>query len=194
MNEIRKVVSTLWYDKDNYHTLRNVFPNAEFVYVDFYDKEKLEKEAKDADVALVLGDVPDCLLGENSLKWIACDHAGLNGSARPEVFEKNIFVTGAAGRSAPVLAEHCIYFMLQACYHTKELLAAQEKGQWGVDGSDKWRGLYGRKVAILGMGNNGRMLADRLQALGMEIYAYDKYPVKENDKIPHKYNVKNDNT
>ena len=61
MNEIRKVVSTLWYDKDNYHTLRNVFPNAEFIYVDFYDKEKLEKEAKDADVALVLGDVPDCL-------------------------------------------------------------------------------------------------------------------------------------
>ncbi len=127
MNEIRKVVSTLWYDKDNYHTLRNVFPNAEFVYVDFYDKEKLEQEAKDADVALVLGDVPDCLLGENSLKWIACDHAGLNGSARPEVFAKNIFVTGAAGRSAPVLAEHCIYFMLQSCYHTKELLTAQEK-------------------------------------------------------------------
>ena len=187
MNEIRKVVSTLWYDKDNYHTLRNVFPNAEFVYVDFYDKEKLEQEAKDADVALVLGDVPDCLLGENSLKWIACDHAGLNGSARPEVFAKNIFVTGAAGRSAPVLAEHCIYFMLQSCYHTKELLTAQEKGQWGVDGSDKWRGLYGRKVAILGMGNNGRMLADRLQALGMEIYAYDKYPVKGYDYISHKY-------
>ena len=46
MNEIRKVVSTLWYDKDNYHTLRNVFPNAEFVYVDFYDKEKLEQEFK----------------------------------------------------------------------------------------------------------------------------------------------------
>ena len=43
MNEIRKVVSTLWYDKDNYHTLRNVFPNAEFVYVDFYDKEKLSE-------------------------------------------------------------------------------------------------------------------------------------------------------
>ena len=61
-------------------------------------------------------------------------------------------MTGAAGRSAPVLAEHCIYFMLQSCYHTKELLTAQEKGQWGVDGSDKWRGLYGRKVAILGMG------------------------------------------
>lgn len=46
MNEIRKVVSTLWYDKDNYHTLRNVFPNAEFIYVDFYDKEKLEKKQK----------------------------------------------------------------------------------------------------------------------------------------------------
>ena len=187
MNEIKKVVSTLWYDKENYHRLRNVFPSAEFVYVDFYDTEKLAEEAKDADVALVLGDVPDCLLGDNTLKWIACDHAGLNGSARPEVFAKNIFVTGAAGRSAPVLAEHCIYFMMQYCYHTKELLAAQEKGQWGVEGSNTWKGLYGRKVGIIGMGNNGRMLAERLHAFGMDIYAYDKFPIKGFDYIPHKY-------
>ncbi|MBR6321819.1 MAG: D-2-hydroxyacid dehydrogenase [Lachnospiraceae bacterium] len=187
MPEIRKVVSTVWYDKENYHTLRNVFPEAQFVYVNFYDTEKLTEEAKDADVAILLGDVPDCLLGENSLKWIACDHAGLNGSARDEVFAKNIIVTGAAGRSAPVLAEHCIYFMLQYCYHTKELLAAQEQGIWGVQGAGQWRGLYGRSVGILGMGNNGRMLADRLKAFGMKVYAYDKYPFGGYDDLAGKY-------
>jgi phosphoglycerate dehydrogenase-like enzyme len=178
MRKIKKVVSTVWYNKENYHELRNVFPDAEFVYVDFYDKKKLAAEAKDADVAILLGDVDDCLLGDNSLKWIACDHAGLNGSARDEVFAKNIIVTGAAGRSAPVLAEHAVYFMLQSCYHTKELLAAQAEGHWGVDGSNKWKGLYGRKVGIIGMGNNGRMLADRLHAFGMKIYAFDKFPIK----------------
>lgn len=187
MAKIKKVVSTVWYNKEDYHTLRNVFPEADFVYVDFYDKKKLEAEAKDADAAILLGDVDDCLLGDNSLKWIACDHAGLNGSARPEVFAKNILVTGAAGRSAPVLAEHCIYFMLQYCYHTKELLAAQAKGQWGVDGSNRWRGLYGRNIGIIGMGNNGKMLAERVHALGMNIYAFDKFPVNGLEYITKRY-------
>lgn len=191
MNKIKKVVSTVWYNKENYHDLRNVFPEAEFVYVNFYDKEKLAEEVRDADVAIVLGDVDNCLLGENSLKWIQCDHAGLNGSARDEVFTKNIFVTGAAGRSAPVLAEHCIYFMMQYCYHTKELLAAQAQGKWGVEGSQNWKGLYGRKVGILGMGNNGKMLAERLHAFGMDIYAYNKSPFDGFDYIKKKFIVEN---
>ena len=134
-----------------------------------------------------MGDVDPCLLGENSLQWIHCDHAGLNGSARPEVFARGIPVTGAAGRSAPVLAEHCIYFMLQGCYHTKELLHAQENCQWGVDGMNRWRGLYGRTVGIVGMGNNGRMLADRLHAFGMKILAYDKFPIQGYAYLEAKY-------
>lgn len=187
MPKIKKVVATVWYNKKNMYDLRRVFPDAEFCYVDFFDKEKLEKEVKDADVAILMGDVDPCLLGENTLKWIHCDHAGLNGSARPEVFAREIPVTGAAGRSAPVLAEHCIYFMMQGCYHTKELLRAQENCTWGVDGMNTWRGLYGRTVGIVGMGNNGRMLADRLHAFGMNIVAYDKFPIKGYDYISQKY-------
>ena len=187
MPKIKKVVSTVWYNKEDYHELRNVFPQAQFVYVDFYDKKKLEEEAKDADVAILLGDVDPCLCKENSLKWIACDHAGLNGSARDDVFAKHIFVTGAAGRSAPVLAEHCVYFMLQYCYHTKELLAAQNACHWGVDGSNTWKGLYGRTAGIIGLGNNGRMLADRLHAFGMKVYAFDKFPIKGYDYLEKKY-------
>lgn len=187
MPKIKKVVATVWYNKKNMYDLRRVFPDAEFCYVDFFDKEKLEKEVKDADVAILMGDVDPCLLGENALKWIHCDHAGLNGSARPEVFARGIPVTGAAGRSAPVLAEHCIYFMMQGCYHTKELLRAQENCTWGVDGMNTWRGLYGRTVGIVGMGNNGRMLADRLHAFGMNIVAYDKFPIKGYDYISQKY-------
>ena len=178
MPKLKKVVTTVWYDKAHMYDLRRVFPDAEFCYVDFYDKEKLEREVRDADAAILMGDVDPCLLGENTLKWIHCDHSGLNGSARPEVFARGIPVTGAAGRSAPVLAEHCIYFMLQSCYHTKELLEAQAACRWGVDGSQQWRGLYGRTAGIIGMGNNGRMLAERLRALGMRLITYDKFPLK----------------
>lgn len=186
MPKIRKVVATVWYNKQNMYDLRRVFPDSEFVYVNFYDKERLAAEVKDADVAIVMGDVDPCLLGENSLRWIQCDHAGLNGSARPEVFARGIPVTGAAGRSAPVLAEHAVYFMLQHCYHTKELLAAQEACQWGVDGSDSWRGLFGRTAGIIGMGNNGRMLAERLHAMGMRLIAYNRSPIQGLDYIDRK--------
>ena len=56
MPKIKKVVATVWYNKKNMHDLRRVFPDAEFCYVDFFDKEKLEKEVKDADVAILMGD------------------------------------------------------------------------------------------------------------------------------------------
>lgn len=194
MPKIKKVVATVWYNKENMRNLRRVFDDAEFVYVDFFDKDKLAEEARTADAAILMGDVDPCLLGENTLKWIHCDHAGLNGSARPEVFARGIPVTGSAGRSAPVLAEHCIYFMLQGCYHTKELLEAQAKGQWGVEGSNQWRGLYGRTAGIIGMGNNGKMLAERLNAFGMKLIAYDKFPIKGFDYIGTKLSAADGNT
>ncbi|MBR6977372.1 MAG: D-2-hydroxyacid dehydrogenase [Lachnospiraceae bacterium] len=187
MPKIKKVVTTVWYNKKNMYDLSRVFPEAEFVYVDFYDKERLQEEVKDADAAIIMGDVDPCLLGENTLKWIQCDHAGLNGSARPEVFERGIPVTGAAGRSAPVLAEHALYFMLLHCYHTRELLAAQDACRWGVEGSEQWRGLFGRSAGIIGMGNNGRMLAPRLHALGMRLVCYNYSPVTDIDYLDKCY-------
>ena len=194
MPKIRKVVTTVWYNKQNMYNLRRVFPDATFVYVDFYDKERLAEEVKDADVAVVMGDVDPCLLGENTLKWIQCDHAGLNGSARPEVFARGIAVTGAAGRSGPVLAEHAIYFMLQHCYHTKELLAAQEACRWGVEGSDSWSGLFGRTAGIIGMGHTGKLLAERLHALGMNLIAYNRSEIQGMDYISEKLCGKNGDT
>ncbi len=177
MPKLNKVVTTVWYDLEHMRALRAVFPEAEFVYVDFFDKDRLAQEVKNADAAILFGDVDPVLLGENTLQWIHCDHAGLNGSARPEVFERGIPVTGAAGRSAPALAEHCIYFILQHCYHSKELLEAQRNRQFGVDGAENWRGLYGRTAGIIGMGHTGQHLAPRLKALGMKVLAYNRSPI-----------------
>ena len=53
MAKIKKVVATVWYDKQNMHDLRQVFPEAQFVYVDFFDKKRLAQEVKDADLSLI---------------------------------------------------------------------------------------------------------------------------------------------
>ena len=174
MRNIHKVVATLRYSPEQMAQVRSFFPEAAFMQVDRSDTDTLLKELKDADVALVSGDLDDRFLGDNQLKWIHCDHAGLARSAKPALFERGILLRGAAGRSSPVLAEHAIYFMLAACYHTRELLHAQDSHQWGVADQSAWRGLYGRTAGLVGMGNNGKMLAIRLRALGMRLISWDR--------------------
>lgn len=174
MREIKKVLATVDYVPEDLLTLREIFSGSEFVLVDKHDTEAILREVKDADVAVLAGDLDDNFLGENQLKWIHCDHAGLNRSARPEIFQRKILLSGSAGRSSPVLAEHCIYFMLNASYHTRELLEAQHSCQWGVPGQETWRGLFGRTAGIVGMGHNGKMLAERLHAFGMDLITYDR--------------------
>ncbi len=186
MPEIKKVVSTLMYPADRLEEVKALFEGSEFVQVNYSDSETLVSELKDADVAILPMDVDERFLGENKLKWIHCDHAGLNNSAKPEIFERGIILTGAAGRSAPVLAEHCVYFMLNACYHTRELIHAQEECRWGVEGMEQWKGLYGRTAGIIGMGNNGKMLSERLHAFGMKLITYDRYDIEGFDYINQK--------
>ena len=174
MRSIHKVVATIHYLSEEMAKVRSFFPGAVFVQVDPRDTETLLQVLTDADVALVSGDLDDRFLGNNQLKWIHCDHAGLAKSARPALFEMGILLSGAAGRSSPVLAEHTIYFMLAACYHTRELIKAQDSHHWGVPGQNTWRGLYGRTAGLVGMGNNGKMLAERLHAMGMQLISWDR--------------------
>lgn len=178
MREIKKVVSTVRYAAEDLDMLRSLFEDSTFVQVCPDDTPTLLRELKDADAAVLDADLDDRFLGENQLKWIHCNHAGLAKSARPEVFERGIILTGSAGRSAEVLAEHAVYFMLAACYHTHELLAAQYRHTWlRTPEMMDWRGLYGRKAGIIGMGHTGKCLAERLHAFGMELWAYDRYPL-----------------
>jgi phosphoglycerate dehydrogenase-like enzyme len=125
-----------------------------------------------ADVAVLAGDLDERFLQAPMLRWIHCDHAGLNRSARPEVFARGLLVTSSAGRSSPVLAEHAILFMLALAYRFPAFLDAQRRHQWGIPDQDRLRGLYGRTVGLVGLGHTGTELALRCKALGMRVLGY----------------------
>jgi phosphoglycerate dehydrogenase-like enzyme len=130
-----------------------------------------------ADVAVLAGDLDERYLDAPRLRWIHCDHAGLNRSARPEVFARGLLVTSSAGRSSPVLAEHAILFMLALAYRLTAFLEAQREHRWGVPDQDSLRGLYGRTVGIVGLGNTGAELATRCRAMGMRVLGYRRRDV-----------------
>ncbi len=173
MGTINVVLSTLTHEKEYMDKLREVFAPAEFIQLDASDAAGISAVLERADVALLRGDLDERYVKAPKLKWVHCDHAGLNKSARPDVFEKGLNVTSSAGRSGPALAEHCMFFMLTLAYNFPAFYEAQKRHQYGkVEGMGELKALYGRTVGILGMGHTGRELAIRAKAFNMRVLGY----------------------
>jgi phosphoglycerate dehydrogenase-like enzyme len=175
MPPIRTVLVTVSYAGAHLERLRAALGDAELLHVRRDDAAGVAAALQRADVAVIAGDLDRRFVdpqGAPNLKWVHCDHAGLNKSALPEVFERGLLVTSSAGRSAPALAEHALFFMLALAYRYPDFLDAQRRRQWGVRGQDDLRGLYGRTVGIVGLGNTGAELAVRCKAMGMRVLGY----------------------
>lgn len=194
MKRIKKVLITVPYPEEKYAVLREALGDAEITKCSMDDDAVIRKSLQDADVAILGGDLDQRFLEAPCLKWIHCDHAGLNRSAKPEIFEKGILLTSSAGRSAPALAEHAIFFMLALSFHFLDFYHAQTQHQWGIPGQDSLRALYGKTLGILGMGNTGRALALLASAFHMRVLGYsrDSQPLPEG--FDHQYIVEEGET
>ncbi len=167
-----KVLVTVQYPPHHFDRMSKVFAPAELLVVDKHDDEAMQAALEVADAAVIEGDLDERFWQAPKMKWVHCDHAGLNGSARPEVFERGLLVTGSSGRSAPVLAEHVMLFALLHVYQYANFYEAQKKHQWGVPGYEQLRGLYGKTMGIIGLGHTGKELAVRASAFGMRVLGY----------------------
>ena len=107
------------------------------------------------------------------MKWVHCNHAGINNSARPEIFARNIILTSSSGRSAPVLAEHAFFLMLSLVYQARLREELQKNHQW-LPIYQGPKGLYGKTLGIIGLGHTGKEVALRGKAFGMEMWAYGR--------------------
>jgi phosphoglycerate dehydrogenase-like enzyme len=172
MPAIDVVLATVPYQGQALARLREAFAPAELVHCRRQDDAAIAAALERADVAVLAGDLDERFIRAPRLRWVHCDHAGLNKSARPEVFERGLLVTSSAGRSSPVLAEHAILFMLALAYRFPSFLEAQRRHQWGIPGQGELRGLFGRTVGIVGLGHTGTELAVRAKALGMRVLGY----------------------
>src|SRR6478735_8411389 len=129
MPEIRVVLLTVRWAEEYVNRLREQLGDVEIVRTQ--DKAEIERTLARADVAILSGDLDNRFADAPRLRWVHCDHAGLNKSARPWVFEQGLLVTSSSGRSAPALAEHAILYMLLFAYRFPAFLEAQRAHQWG---------------------------------------------------------------
>lgn len=166
------VVTTLAYQGPHWGRLQQALAGAEVLRFANPQSQGFKEALAQADIAILAADPEQWIIAVPSLRWIHVDHAGLNRAARPEAMREGLVVTGSAGRSAPVLAEHAMFFALALAYRYPAFLDAQRAHQWGVEGQNDLRGLYGRTMGIVGLGNTGKELAVRAKAMGMRVLGY----------------------
>lgn len=173
--KISTVLTTVAYDGWHWDKLADALAPAEIIKVDKNDAEGISRALQKADVAILGSDLNDQILNEGkNLKWIHCDHAGLNFSARPEIFERGIMLSGSAGRSGPVLAEHTFFLALSLIYKIHEVSAQQKNHIWGGRMYVESRGMYSKTMGIIGMGFTGKEVAKRAKVFGMNVLGYDR--------------------
>lgn len=167
------VDKTVPFEGRHWDRLVEAIGSDEMVLVDPKDALGVESALQSAEIAILAGDLDERYVAAPKLKWIHCDHAGLTKSARPSVFERDLIVTGSAGRSGPALAEHVMMFALMLCSRYPDLYDAQKRQEWfRTPSMFDLRALYGRTIGILGMGHTGVELAKRAKAFDMTVLGY----------------------
>jgi phosphoglycerate dehydrogenase-like enzyme len=176
--ELHKILVTLAWDRDHIEKLFKALEPAQIVYITPHgDTLEIMAAIKDADAAILGGDISrELLAAAKKIKWIHCDHAGLNKSAHPELFQRGIILTSSAGRSGPVLAEHAFFFMFSFLYDSYAHAQNQREHKFEKILTNRF-GLITKTAGIIGLGNTGREFVKRAKAFGMRVLAYNRSTV-----------------
>lgn len=173
-----KIIHTARYTGIPWEILQSVVPVGFTVKtLDEPNYECLIQEAVDADYLLVSGRLPideGVLSAAKHLKMIQRTGVGTEMLDMDAIRKRNIPVYVNAGVNAQSVAEHTLTLIL-ACL--KRLLQINQQTHQGVWKKQQvgvtTRELKGKTVALVGMGNIGRLVAQMLQVFGAKIIYTD---------------------
>jgi phosphoglycerate dehydrogenase-like enzyme len=188
--EISSVLATVKFPDEYFAQLVKGFAPAEIFRTTPDDAAGIAEALKTVDVAVLDSDLDRRFLDAPNLRWVHCDHAGLTGSAMPEVFERGLIVTGAAGRSGPALAQHAFFFALSLSYESARLYELQKTGGWrDPNVLGRQSNLWGKTLGIVGLGHTGKEVASLGKAFGMRVLAYRRRDVQPPEFVDRAYSV-----
>jgi D-3-phosphoglycerate dehydrogenase len=145
-------------------------------------QERIAAELPSADIFCGHAKVPvpwPAVVKQGRLKWIQSSAAGLDHCLTPEVIDSDIVVTSASGLFADQVAEQTLALLLGFLRGLPTFFRQQQTKEFirrpTLD-------LHGKTVGIVGLGGNGRRIADALTPFRLRILATDYFPI---DKPPH---------
>jgi len=109
----------------------------------------------------------------NTLNLIVRAGAGYNNINLPAANKKGIYVANCPGKNAIAVAELAIGLMISLDRKIPDNVKDFKNSVWNKAKYSKAKGLYGKTIAIVGLGNIGKNVAIRANAMGMNVYGKD---------------------
>lgn len=85
-----------------------------------------------------------------------------------------VFVSNCPGKNSIAVAELVLGLLLACDRRIPDQVAELRQGTWNKGEYSKARGLHGRTLGIVGLGQIGREIASRAQAFGMRVIAWSR--------------------
>lgn len=133
-----------------------------------------------AEVLIVRGTkVTADMLEDTRLGLIIRAGAGYNTIDVAAASKKGIYVTNCPGKNGLAVAELAFGLILACDRRIPDNVAELRAGHWNKKEYSKARGLYGRTLGLIGMGNIGQEMVSRAKAFGMHVVAYSRWMTPE---------------
>lgn len=159
-------------------TIRKTVPEARVVRA--ANEDDLVKSGADAEVLLTWGMYRPAAFCRAALdlQWIHSLSAGVDGLiAVPEISGRRIRLTSTKGIHGLPISEHVLGMLLSFARGFHVLREQQGRKVWKkyLEADE----IHGKTVGILGLGNIGRVVAQKCKLMGMRVVALDVQPVED---------------
>ena len=158
---MKKLLITLPCKPDIMASLQEEFSDRYEMIFAQGDPEIIARELKDTEV--VIGEpAPVLLETAKNLKWMQITWAGADRYTKN--FPEGVILTNASGAFGRIISEYTMGMILAQYKRLPEYYVNQKKKVWADLGAE--RSLLGKTVLILGTGNVGSSIAQKLHAFG----------------------------
>lgn len=146
--------------------------NLDVIFEPGLGENDLSDAAKDVDILVVRSTVVNekTITNAQRLNLIIRAGAGYNNIDISSANKKGIYVANCPGKNAIAVAELAIGLMIALDRKIADNVIDFRNGAWNKAGYSKANGLFGKTIAVIGLGNIGREVAIRAQAMGMTVY------------------------
>src|SRR5258708_24274615 len=118
--------------------------------------------------------VDESVLAAGALKLVVRAGAGFNTIDVAAASRRGIYVSNCPGKNSIAVAELAFGHLLSLDRMIPDNVAALREGKWNKSSFSKSRGVFGRTLGLIGVGQIGREMVPRAKAFGMEVVAWSR--------------------
>ena len=152
-------------------------PRLQVEYRPGLDPGELLEAVRDADALVIRSGTKvsaDVIAAGERLRAIGRAGIGVDNVDVAAATARGIVVMNTPGGNNITTAEHALALLIALARHIPQATASMKAGRWDKT-SFMGLELYNRTLGVVGLGNIGRIVADRAKGLRMKVIAYDPF-------------------